>query len=133
MLTKKVKDTAQMNEMALSSGGKVTGEDGQQFNSQKKQAVKPRRLEKDPDAVQLPTAPEPPPGPDAGSKLVSDKIVAVGTSTAMMLQEIREQISKIQIDAPEPITHWEFIFERDSKGYLVRLIADGGAPTKLLN
>jgi hypothetical protein len=133
MLTKKVKTTRDLNEMALTKGATVKGKGGQQFNTEQKQATKPRRLEPNPDAKQIPQPPAPPPGPDPGAKLIAEKIGDIGSSNAKMLQEIKEQISRIQMTAAEPITHWNFDFIRDDKGYLVRLVADAGPQTKTLN
>lgn len=133
MLTKKVKTTARLNEMALAAGGSVKSEDGKQFNTEQKQAAKPRRLEKNPEAKQIPKPVAPPPGPDPGLKMISDKIADAGRGSAALLEQIREQIAGIQMTAAEPITHWEFDFIRDDKGYLVRLIANGAESVKVIN
>ena len=129
---KTVKDRSALNKMALKSGAKVTGESGGQFNTAKKKAAAPRRLEPEVPLEKPTPAPKPAP-PDAGSVKVAQTIVDAGKTNATMLLQIKEQIAKIQMNAPEPITHWEFQFIRDDKGYLVRLIADGAAPIKTLN
>ena len=133
MLTKKVKTTAALNDLALSKGASVQAPGGQQFNTEKKRASKPKRLEKNPEAKQIPKPPAPPPGPDPGMKMISDKIVDVGQTTATMLEQIREQIAGIQMNAPEPITNWAFDFIRDDKGYLIRLVANAMPQTKTIN
>jgi len=129
---KTVKDPAALKKMALKTGAKVSDSSGQQFNTSKTKAVAPKRMEPE-VPLEAPTPPPKPEKPDAGSTKVAQTIVDVGRSNATMLEQIKDQIARIQMTAAEPITHWEFVFERDSKGYLVKLIADGGTPTKLLN
>jgi hypothetical protein len=129
---KTIKDPAALNKMALKTGAKVNSESGQQFNTTGVKAEPPRTLE--PDVPYEPPPPPPEPEkPDLGSVHVAEKIVDAGARTATMLQQIRDEIAKIQISAAEPITHWEFRMERDSKGYLVRLIAEAEPSLKTLN
>jgi hypothetical protein len=129
---KTVKSNADLNKMALRTGARVEDESGNQFNTEKKKAVAPRRMEPE-VPLEAPPPPPKPEKPDLGSVKVAETIVDASRTSATMLQQIKEQISKIQLTAPEPITHWEFDFIRDDKGYIVRLIADGGAPIKILN
>ena len=70
---------------------------------------------------------------DSGSDKVAETIVNVGKSNASMLQEIKQQIGKIEMKSSEPITHWEFTFQRDKNGYLTKLIANAENSAKVLN
>jgi hypothetical protein len=129
---KTIKDPAALNKMALKTGAKVNSESGQQFNTTGVKAEPPRTLE--PDVPYEPPPPPPEPEkPDLGSVKLSETIVDAGNRNATMLQQIRDEIAKIQFTAAEPITHWEFTFLRDDKGYLVRLIADAEPNVKVLN
>ena len=132
---KSVKDTAALNALALKTGAKVTSDSGQTFNTEKKKAVPQKKLE-----PMVPMAPMPKPTvapkpekPDLGSVKVAETIVEVGRTNATMLEQIRDQISNIQMTSADPITRWEFEFIRDDKGYLTKLIADGAPEVKRLN
>jgi hypothetical protein len=129
---KTVKDPAALKQMALKSGAKVSDGSGNQFNTSKVKAAAPKRMEPEVPMPEPTVAPKPE-KPDAGSMKVAETIVDVGKSNATMLEQIKDQIANIQMKAAEPITHWEFDFIRDDKGYLVRLIADGSAMRKVLN
>jgi len=129
---KTVKTTSDLNKMALRTGARVEDESGNQFNTEKKKAVPPKRLEPE-VPLEAPPPPPKPEKPDLGSVKVAETIVDASRTTATMLQQIKEEIANVQLTAPEPITHWEFTFVRDTKGYIVRLVADATAPIKILN
>ena len=131
---KTVKSKSDLNRMALAAGATVTGKGGSKFNSTKQQSKPIPRLEKNPDAKQIPKAPEPKPiGPDPGSRLVVESVQAAAKANLMMLAELKEQMQRFQGQSHEPITDWEFEFVRDDKGYLIRMLAHGTAPVKVLN
>lgn len=130
---KTVKDPAALNALALKTGATVTDDSGKSFNTQKRKAVAPKKLEPE---VPLPKPkPEPPKpvGPDTGSIKVSEAIIDAGKTNVQMLEQIKQGIADIKMSAAEPITHWEFDFIRDSKGYLVKLVCEGSSPVKVLN
>ena len=134
---KTVKTKADLNALALETGASVAGDKGK-FNVEKRQALKPKRLEKDPDAMQIQKAPVPapesaPPVPDPGSVLVAEKIDASSKATVMMLAELKKQMAEIQMHSPELITDWDFKFIRDDEGVLTNLLAHGTVPVKVLN
>lgn len=135
-VTKKVKSREALNKQALASGATVTDGAGQKFNASKTVAKPIPRLEKDPDAKQIPPAPpapEPEPGPDAGSVLVADKIMQASKVSAMMIAELKKQISQIQLSNERPILDWDFEFIRDNKGYLTRIKAHAEIVQPTLN
>lgn len=130
---KSVKDPAALKALALKSGATVTDDSGGSFNTKKRKAVEPKRLEPE---VPLPKPkPEPPKpvGPDTGSIKVSEAIIDAGKTNVKMLEQIKQGIADIKMSAVEPITHWEFEFIRDSKGYTVKVICEGSSPVKVLN
>jgi hypothetical protein len=129
---KTIKDPAALHKMALKSGARVKADGGNEFNTASVKAEPAPMMEPE-VPYEPPPAPPEPEKPDLGSVHVADKIVDAGARTATMLQEIRDEIKNIQISAAEPITHWIFTFERDDKGYLIRLIADAEPSLKTLN
>ena len=129
---KTVKDPAALNALALKTGAKVTDGSGTQFNTSQVKAEPQRRLEPE-VPLPAPTVAPKPEKPDLGSVKVAETIVEVSRTNATMLEQIRDQISKIQMTSADPITRWEFEFIRDDKGYLTKLIADGVTPMKVLN
>ena len=131
---KTVKSKSDLNRMALTAGATVTGKSGSKFNSTKQQSKPVPRLEKNPDAKRIPKAPEPKPtGPDPGSRLVSESVQAAAKANVMMLAELKEQMQSFQAQSYEPITDWDFEFVRDDKGYLIRMLAHGTVPGKVIN
>jgi hypothetical protein len=129
---KTVKDTAALNALALKSGATVTG-GGQKFNTSKKKAVPTKKLE---PAVPMPAPkpePPPPPVPDPTMVKVSENVIEASKANVMMLAELKQQISEIQLMSADPVTRWEFDFIRDDKGYLQRVIANGTPEVKRLN
>ena len=133
--TKKVKSKADLNELALETGASVVDTGGQQFNVEKKQASKARRLEKNPDARQIPI-PEPIPEPvkaDPGMALLAEKIENTGKEMVNILSELKQQISKIRLQVDHPILDWDFEVLRDNKGYLTNIIAHATVVKPTLN
>ncbi len=136
---KSVKTKSDLNALALSSGATVADEGGRKFNESRTEAKSPKRLEKDPNARQLPRAPKPAPpppkptGPDQGAILVAEKIVEGTNKTVMILAELKKQMTEIQMQSRELITDWDFSFIRDDKGVLTNLRAHGTAPVRVLN
>jgi len=135
VFSKKVKTKSDLNSLALETGASIEGAAGTKFNAQKRQAAKPKRLEKNPDAVQLPKAEPPPapPAPDPGIAALAIQIEAASKGHLMMMAELKKQISEIQMNAAEPPMEWEFEFIRDDSGFLINLLAHGARPTKTLN
>jgi hypothetical protein len=127
-----VKDPAALNALALKSGATVTS-DGQKFNTSKAKGVPQKKLE---PAVPMPAPkPEPPspPVPDPTMVKVAENVIEAGKANVMMLAELKQQISEIQLMSADPVTRWEFDFIRDDKGYLQRVIANGTPEVKRLN
>jgi hypothetical protein len=79
--------------------------------------------------------PEPPspPVPDPTMVKVAENVIEAGKANVMMLAELKQQISEIQLMSADPVTRWEFDFIRDDKGYLQRVIANGAPEVKRLN
>jgi len=125
---KSVKSKRVLNKMALAAGASVTDERGAKFNTAKKVAAPRKRLEKNQE-----TPPPKPTGPDPGSRLVAEKIEAGNKGIVMMLAELKEQMSEIQMQAYEPITDWDFEFIRDDRGYTTNLLAHGSVAPKVIN
>jgi hypothetical protein len=130
---KSVKDPAALNALALKTGAKVTGEDGKTFNTKQTKAVPEKKLE---PVVPLPEPkpePPPPPEPDPTMVAVGENIIEAGKANVMMLAELKQQISEIKMTATEPVTRWVFTMQRDEKGYLQQIIANGTPEIKVLN
>lgn len=130
---KTVKDPAALKALALKSGATVMDDSGKAFNTKKRKAAPPKRLE---PVVPMPEPkPEPPapPEPDPALVAVGNNILEAGKANVMMLSELKKQISEIQFMSADPITHWDFEFIRDDKGYVQRLVAQGTPEIKRLN
>jgi hypothetical protein len=134
-MKKRVKTKADLNSMALSSGASVSNQAGQKFNSSNMVAKPTKRLEPDPEAKQIPKTPKPEPKPeppvaDPGSVLVAEKIEAAAKGNAMMIAELKKQISEIKFSEDRPLLEWNFDMIRDDKGYLIRIKACCAEPVK---
>jgi len=125
MTVKKVlKSKSELKKMALSKGARITDASGNIFNDKRKKTAAGEKIP-EPEKKELP-APAPKPviaGPDAGSKLVAEKIETSGHDTVVMLENLRKQIADIQMNAAQPPMEWVFDFERNEQGYLTRIVA----------
>jgi len=125
VFTKNVETKADLDAHALDSGASVS-KGTKTFNTEKRKITKPKRLEKNPDAVQLPKPapkPAPPPPPDPGLTALANQVGNASKVTAEILEGIREQLSRPQVGAAAPPIAWDFEFIRDDKGYLDRVRA----------
>lgn len=109
MMKKKVVNRTKLKQGALKTGAKVEV-------VEKKAPGKPQ--------------PPAPPVVDAGTKLLADKIESIGKANVMMLAALRDQISRIQLEAAQPPTEWIFDMVRDKNGNLKQIRASANT-TKL--
>ena len=132
-IKKTVKTRSDLNSLALSSGATVTSDSGQKFNTQKKRAVKKKRLEPVENNTGLkPALPEVKKS-DPGPQIIANAVESAAKANLMMMAELKQQISQIQLKSAMPITEWEFDMIRDGKGYLTTIKARAGAPSGRLN
>ena len=134
-VVKKVKSKADLNSMAMSSGATVIDNNGRKFNSAQSRTKPIKRLEPNPDAQKIEPTPIPPPVPkaDPGSILVAEKIEAAAKGNAMMIAELKHQLSQVSFHAEKPIMEWTFDMIRDDKGYLTQVRAHAEVINPTLN
>jgi len=130
---KSVKNKADLNKMALKSGATVTEPSGSKFNAAKVKAAPKKRLEKAPAKPPAPAPVVQPMVDDSGARLLAEKIESIGRANVMMLAELKQQISEIQMQSPQPILDWDFEMIRDDKGYLTNIKAHAEIVPPTLN
>lgn len=135
-MKKKVKTTKELQQKALNKGASLSASDGGQFNaSMKKQAAKmPPKMERQPKNE----PPEPAKlvldeGTEDALNAIAESLDGRNESLLAILTDIKEQISKIQFEAAQPVLDWEFDFIRDKSGFLTKLKARGVMDKKLIN
>lgn len=71
--------------------------------------------------------------PDSGSKLLAEKLDSMSRENVMILQELKDEISKIKLESAMPPVKWIFDIERDNNGYLKRITAHADREKVTLN
>ena len=136
-MKKVVKSKEALEKLALESGASVAKSGGRPFNTGRKRAKPLPGLQKSLDSNPAPEPPPPPPPPSITEKsivILGEKIDRAGDVNASILTELKQQISEIQFQQPDPpILDWDFEFVRDKNGYLTRIKAHAEIVQPLLN
>ena len=110
-MRKTVKSRADLNAMALNDGAMVTDKSGNRFNvaGKKSKAIKKVEPEKkvEPPKIIKETVIIEKPAPD-NSMVIADAVEKQTSELKSALEALKDQMTSIKLDHPEPITAWDF-------------------------
>ena len=119
-MRKVVKSRADLNAVALRNGATITDQSGQRFNvaGTKSKAIKKAQTKKEIKHTEIIKEPVIVASMPDNSMLIADAVERQTLEFKAALESLKEQMTMIKLDHPEPITAWDFKVTKNNDGSL---------------